>query len=202
MLNITKKLSAVFAAVMMTAALATSANAVTVDADMEDQLVTESTASVKAVSLPLADYPDGSYYSRYGTECTCHGKTLGNPCEYYIPCDCKVFDASIQCVAFAKDVYYRYHGKLYSPSNKVVVDKSLSSGSIAKSYLKGKPEGTYVAGRCNATTHIIIIVATSENGITFYHANGYRDYPCQVRYQTLTWDKFADYFTYLTHYAI
>lgn len=169
---------------------------------MEDQLVTESTASVKAVSLPLTDYPNNSYYSDNGKECTCHGKNLGNPCEYYIPCNCKVFDYSIQCVAFAKDVYNRYHGELYTPSNKIPVGKSLTSGSVAKSYLNGLPEGTYVAGASKGTTHIIIIVATTDEKITFYHANGYNNNPCQVRYEARTWDNFVTYFTYLTHYAI
>lgn len=66
MLNIKKKLSAVFAAVMMTATLAIPANAATVNESntkTNDYLVAQSTVSTKSVSLPLTQYPDGSYYS-------------------------------------------------------------------------------------------------------------------------------------------
>lgn len=195
MLSIKKKMSAIIAAVLMTATLVTSAGAATVDVNKHEKLVTNNARSF----LPLAQYPDGSYFSRTGVKCTCHHKGY-NPCSWVTPCDCKNFDNSIQCIAFAKYIYYSVHGYPYKTENKIPVNKNLS-GSIAKSYLKGKTIGTYVYGKVGLAPHAIVIVETSENNITFYHANGHGEEPCQVRYESLEWDSFANYFTYLEHYA-
>ena len=198
-----KRLTAALAALMMTATLVISANAATVNessTDMNNYLVEESADSIQSVSLPLSEYPDRSYYSVTGKKCTCHGPGY-NPCYWDNSCDCINFDNSIQCVAFAKYAYYRSHGYRYNSNSKIVVDKDLS-GSLAKSYLKDKPQGTYVYGKSGSSPHAVVIVATTSTSITFYHANGYSKEPCKVRCETRTWDYFASYFTHLTHYAV
>lgn len=130
MLNITKKLSAVFTAVVMTATLAASVNAATTDADMEDHLVTKSTVSTKSVSLPLSQYPDGSYYSLTGNACTCHGGSLGNPCYWDNSCDCINFDVSIQCAVFVKYIYYVVNGTHTYSNTTVTKNMSLNAATV------------------------------------------------------------------------
>lgn len=199
MLNIKKKLSAVFAAVLMTATLATSASAATVGANTEDYLAANSATSTKSVSLPLAQYPDGSYYSLTGKACTCHGGSLGNPCYWDNSCDCINFDVSIQCAAFAKYVYYVVNGTHTYSHNKTYKNLDLTA-STARSTLQSLPVGTYLRVQTsNGYDHSIAIAGTSSTGITIYHANYGR--PCKVRYQTLTWANFANAFDYLYYYT-
>lgn len=198
MLHITKKLSAVLAAVMMTGTLAISANAATIDTNKETGIFAESATSARSVSLPLAQYPDGSYYSLTKKACTCHGGSLGNPCYWDNSCDCINFDSAIQCAAFAKYIYYIVNGThTYSHS---AIDKNIDlNASNAKSTLQSLPVGTYLRVRTsNGYSHSIAIAGTSSTGITIYHAN--YGGPCKVRYQTLTWAAFASSFNYLYYY--
>ncbi len=201
MLNIKKKLSAVFAAVMMTATLAIPANAATVNESntkTNDYLVAQSTVSTKSVSLPLAQYPDGSYYSLTGKACTCHGGSLGNPCYWDNSCDCINFENSIQCAGFAKYVYYLVNGTHTYSNSKTYKNLNLTA-TTAKNTLQSLPVGTYLRVQTsNGYDHSIAIAGTSSTGITIYHAN--YGGPCKVRYQTVTWASFANSFDYLYYY--
>ena len=198
MMNITKKLSAILAAAVMTVTLAISASAAVVDTDMSEQPITESPASTISASLPLAAYPDGSYYSLTGKACTCHTMTY-NPCYWDNSCDCINFDLSIQCAAFAKYIYYVVNGK--HTSNSTTINKNMSlTAATAKSTLQSLPVGTYLRVRTSGgSQHSIAIAGTSSTGITIYHAN--YGSPCKVRYQTLDWATFASSYNYLYHYV-
>ncbi|MDO4377779.1 MAG: hypothetical protein Q4C64_01340 [Erysipelotrichia bacterium] len=46
----------------------------------------------------LSEYPFGRYFTKYGEKCTHHG----TGCSYYGGCNCKPYQGSIQCMAYAR----------------------------------------------------------------------------------------------------
>lgn len=142
-------------------------------------------------------YPDGSYYSRNGMECTCH-KGRDNPCDEKVPCNCLVFDGSIQCMAFAKNVYYETHDHMF----QVLIEKHINlDADKAKQLFLNAPRGTYLRVRTSSgDDHSIAITYTSSaSGVAVYHAN--YGGSCLVKYESYTWENFAAAFPYLYSYA-
>lgn len=216
-----KKLTAVFTAVVMALSMATAASAentsntfsanerVYLDdlPDGYDEAANftevEETYSARSVSLPLADYPNGSYYTKNGKACSgchawCNWNKLTNGDEQ---CNCIVFDSSSQCVAFAKYVYYKTRGTHWTTANRVYIDKDLDAASY-KSYLMGKPAGTYIYCLTQrGNDHIMSIAETSSTGITIYDAD-YTGTDCVVRYKTFSWSTFASTYPHLVNYEV
>lgn len=154
-----------------------------------------------ATSLPLAEYPDGSYYSYNGKECTCHGS-----CNEESNCNCKKFDGSSQCMAFASYVYYKTHNKMRSaqPTAGTTTKFDYTNPDDVTKILRtigGKPTGTYIRVKTPSEQgHSIALVGTTSETITIYHANyGGR---CLVRYETYTWKNFIRAFPTLDHYVV
>ncbi|MBD5115963.1 MAG: hypothetical protein HDT48_00410 [Ruminococcaceae bacterium] len=156
----------------------------------------------RSATLPFAEYPDGSYYSEDKTECSCHSW-----CKYHSTCNCKKFDGSSQCMAFASYVYSETHNKKMR-SAQPVTEKKMSfdytnKDDVTKALrtLGGKPTGTYIRVQTSdGFDHSIAIVGTTATTITIYHSNyGGR---CLVKYETYTWENFIKAFPYLDHYVV
>lgn len=144
-------------------------------------------------------YPNGSYFSKTGKACTCHSST-SNPCSWNKSCDCINFENAIQCMAFAKKVYYEVHGS--SVPSLTPKNMSLTAESAKKlfNHNNTSPEATYLEVKTNSNArHFIVIVLSNENKVTIYHAN-YGGL-CLVRYESYTWENFVKAFPYLTAYT-
>lgn len=163
-------------------------------------------------TLPLAEYPEGSYFSYDGKACTCHDYcdwhshagyskdrcfntntgTSGNCIRY-------AYNATTQCMGFADYVFEQYNGVYRSSSN--AVNQTLSSitrtslKNYATNYLK---KGSHFRVYLNQTygngqyvPHSIVITDVSEDGISYYQANyGGR---CLVSTGYKTWDQLASW---------
>lgn len=166
-------------------------------------------------TLPLTEYPVGSYFTYDGKACTCHSY-----CTYAIPsgysttrcynlhtgtsgnCIRYAPNGSIQCAGFADYVFKQYNGVNRSDSNVVdarltsitstsikdFVNKNLKRGSHFRVYLNQ----TYVwNGETYYTPHSIIITDITSDGISYYQANyGGR---CKVSTDYKTWDQLASW---------
>lgn len=196
-----KRLTAVLAAMVMSLSMVTAASAEDVSYDdstayaiSDTENSTAAYAATSKLNQLLAEYPDGSYYSNTKKACTCH-RSGYNPCDWDIDCDCINYDYSIQCVAFAKYVFYNLRGFKWANGQIVCTNVSNVTAEKAKSILKGTPAGTYVNGKqYGKGEHAISIVSTSDSGLYVYEAN-YEGH-CRVRYKEWTWEEFANYMPY------
>lgn len=155
-------------------------------------------------SLPIAEYPDGSYFSKNSTGCTCHGVS----CSYSsdTPCDCiRAHDTSgsgyaIQGHAFACYVYRMLWGiSEDSPLNtenrvdgiKLDEDKDKALTEIKTFIESNLNEGSLIRlTKKTGSKHTMIIASIDpeNNRITAYHANVVTN-NCKVRYQYITYEK-------------
>ncbi len=154
-----------------------------------------SSASVKAKTAQsdvsenlnrlLKEYPDGSHFTKNGKACTTH-----SGCDYMGSCNCMNFNNAIQCVGFAKYVYYNLRGKKWSAADQTTVNLYNPSGEALKNVLLGKPSGTYIYTLYGGG-HALAVTNTTPEGITVYEANSSRYDLCGVRYTYYDWDSFA-----------
>lgn len=200
-----KKLTSIFAAAVMAFSMAATAyadhNLGSVDPEeartMQAYLGEE--ANVYEARKTLAEikreYPDGSYYTYDGGPCACHSW-----CEYYSDCNCIKYDASSQCVAFAKYVFYNLRGYKWVNGSTTWLNITEATAAKAKNALLGVPTGTYVLVQraTGYAEHSLSIVGTTSTTVTVYDANsGYcsannKSYNnCKVRYLTMSWEQFA-----------
>ena len=167
--------------------------------------------TIRPRNLPYMfyQYPEGSYFSYTGKQCTCHGISKG--CDYFGNCDCISYynsilqSNSIQCEGFAQKAYYEVHGKDLSSTTKKNTKMTVA---LAKSLFKTVPDGTFVGAYLrvdinpnggNDKPHSICIILTTDKKVSVYHANyGGR---CLVRRQTYTWEDFVIAFPYLYYYS-
>lgn len=156
-------------------------------------------AATKTLNELLKEYPNGSHYTYDGKACETHKN-----CSYsiYSPCNCINYDDSIQCVAFAKYVYYNLRGKKWSTNDRTYLNLKNPSGATLKSYLYGKPAGTYIYFyTANGNDHSLAITNTTSTDITVYEANSMTNDLCGVRYTKYSWDDFSKRFSELVHYV-
>lgn len=147
----------------------------------------------ETITLPLKEYPDGSYFTYDKMPCDDHDK-----CDWAGECNCVKFDRAIQAVGFAKYVYYEVTGKHASIDNKTNIDLDITADS-AKSCLMGAPAGTYISAETNnELPHAMAVVDSNDKGITVYQAN--YGGKCLVSVMTLTWEEFAERFPHLDYY--
>lgn len=173
-------------------------------------------------TLPLPEYPAGTYFSYDGKACTCH-----NYCTFSIPSgystercynkhtsasgNCIRYDpnGSIQCMGFADYVFKQYNGVNRSSAN--AVNQTLSSVTseliedYANKYLK---TGSHLRFDLNQTytgsdgkeyyiPHSIIITNVTSDGISYYQANsGGR---CLVSTDSKTWDQLESWIHSITN---
>ena len=171
----------------------------------EDNTVT--TNASRSVSLPLAAYPSGSYFSYNGRSCTCHALSCGYsvPSNYpenrcYISStsssgNCKRFHGGIQCAGFAYYVFNQYTGTNCSYNNIVNSSISPSSGSDVYNFLTyhGISVGSVIGGSLSSGVyHYIVVTDYSPTGISYYQANYGGN--CKVTTATKTWAEFANWY--------
>lgn len=150
----------------------------------------------RSFSQMFNTYPNNSYFSYTGKECTCHNANTNN-CSWERKCDCINYQGAIQCAGFAKMVYYETH-------NKSIGSFTSYSGSwnkeTAKSLFLNTAQGTCLNVNTSSNqNHYITIITTGSNSLTVYHAN--YGGPCLVKYETYTWENFVKAFPSLKKYV-
>lgn len=186
-------------------------------APQAEELSVDSARAAK--SLPLSNYPAGSYYTYNGKACSdnhkyctyelsnnsysserCYNTQTGSSgnCKRYSP------TGSIQCKAFADYVFKEYNGVNCSSSNCNNASlATVTSNSIEKyveDYLKvGSHLRVYLKNSSGKKTypHSIIITKITSSGIEYYQANA--DGVCGVSTDTKTWDQLASWFYSVTN---
>lgn len=149
---------------------------------------TQSIGASELQTLPLAEYPVGSYFTKNGSACNDH------PCNLSTTCNCKWFGNGTQCVGFARYVFAQYaHLSSWSISGHSIGTASFSSSAAAKTFLYGLQPGTYL--RLN-DTHSVIVMRTTSTSISIYEAN--HDGQCGVGTRTLTYSAFYSQYTEVT----
>lgn len=173
----------------------------------------DSISAYSSVTLPLAAYPSGSYFSGNGRACTCHKNcTYSVPENYSVKNRCYdqstgssgnciryAATGSIQCKAFADYVFKQYNGVDCSAQN--ATNKTLSSvttesiGTYITRYLNvgSHLRGTLVSG----SYHSIIITSITSTGISYYQAN--TNGTCNVSTGTKTWVELGKWFASISN---
>lgn len=161
-----------------------------------------------SVSLPLAEYPDGSYFSYNGKACTCHAN-----CTYSIPSgystsrcyntttsssgNCKRYNGGIQCAGFAYYVFKQYNGVDCGSSNEKSGLSVLNDASLKFYFTSVVKVGGHARGNLNSGyPHSIIVTNITNDGISFYQANTNGN--CNVSVATKTWTQLANWYDEFT----
>lgn len=169
-------------------------------------------ATYASSTLPLPEYPVGSYFSYDGKACTCHDYcdwrshagyskercfnthtgTSGNCIRY-------AYNATTQCMGFADYVFEKYNGVYRSSSNAVNQTLSSITSTSLKNYAaKYLKKGSHFRVYLNQTygngqyvPHSIVVTDVTPYGISYYQANyGGR---CLVSTGYKTWDQLASW---------
>lgn len=164
----------------------------------------EKNASARITTLPLINYPAGSYFSNNFDECDCHDN-----CTYSLPTgfptyrcynkatgssgNCKRFDGGIQCAGFAYYVFQQYTGTHCSSANQIGGLSSVTASGL-QNYFSNITVGSHVRGTLSAGyPHSIIITGITSTGVSYYQANvGGK---CLVSTGTKTWSQLASWFS-------
>lgn len=136
-------------------------------------------------------YEDGSYYSNTGKACTCHSSQVNN-CDFQIPCDCKVYANSIQCMAFAKYCHTIYNKTEASSMSDIEyyadgIEVNLTNSNLYSQLTKAGKK-SYLRG----SGHSIFIVTFTTSTVEFYDAN-YGD-QCIVHHANVPYSEFLSRF--------
>ncbi len=116
-------------------------------------------------------YEDGMYYSNTGKGCTCNYSSDVNPCDYRVPCDCKVYANSIQCMAFAKychTIYNKTEANIMSGIEYYAdgIEVNLTNSNLYSQLTKAGKK-SYLRD----SVHSIFIVTFTTSTVEFYDAN-------------------------------
>jgi hypothetical protein len=169
--------------------------------------------NVGAVTLPLAEYMPGSFFSKNGKACTCHNDPKIDCIESTNGCNCMRYWPSgvssnyeidllgAQCFAFARFVFYRCFGFIdhsYYSGNLYYNVGSLSSGSVTANSVKELLMKTKTGAHVRLTRgHSVSVFTMDDNYITVYHGNaggdGVASQACVVSTKKYTWADFATY---------
>lgn len=171
---------------------------------------TGETVRVGSVTLPLAEHMPGTYFTKNGSPCTCHGSgnciaSIGGcNCMRYYPTGvketCEVDLYAAQCYAFARLVFWRCFGFIDHSMNASLYYNvgSITRGNVTaasvKTLLTKAAPGAHV--RLSAG-HSVSILSMDDDHITIYHANaggdGVAQSSCVVSTKRYTWEQFAAY---------
>lgn len=163
----------------------------------DDGLGTPINTYARSFSYLFYLYPNGSYFSKTGTACTCHNSS-SNDCDYDDSCDCVVFQNAIQCAGFAKKVYYETHNTNLDLSGLTQKNITLTADKAKELFLNTNQGTCLFVKTKNGAKHYISIITTSNSNVTVYHAN-YGD-SCLVKYESYTWANFVKAFPKLYSY--
>ncbi len=174
----------------------------------ENPVVTPS----RRASLPLSEYPSGSYYSFNSKGCSCHS----NSCTWDVPAnvtkkdrcygtktktsgDCKIYKGTnaIQCKGFADYVCKQYNGHDVGSSYAISgAPSSITNDTTGQNAWKSFANKLYVGSNVRVKVrgktyyHSFIVTKKSSTGLTIYDANRVSN-NCKVSVATLTWADLA-----------
>ena len=140
-------------------------------------------------TLPLSEYPSGSYFTTTGTACINHNH-------------CKMVNGATQCYGFANYVHYKmFHTYGSSCTYSKLGNVRFANATAEKNYIMSLSVGTHVRVKRNENHdgHSFIIKSITANSVTVYEAN--MDGKCGVRVYQYTYDNLFKnypiiYFTY------
>lgn len=165
---------------------------------------------VGGVTLPLAEYMPGSFFTKNGYACTNHATadcvSNGSDCNcmrYYPtgdPSTCEVDLLAVQCYGFSRLVFYKCFGFIDHSINAsryynvgTLYASAISESSVKSLLMKAAP-GAHVR---LARGHSVSILSMDDTHITIYHANsggdGVASASCVVSTICFTWADFATY---------
>lgn len=156
-----------------------------------------------SVSLPLSQYPVGSYFNDFGNKpCTCHSSSRS--CKIDGSCDCKFYGTGIQCLGFAQyvfDVYSNCTSRPIwnSPGAHLIVDDYAGGVKYATpEQLRSYPVGTYLRVGWNPnipSEHSFVIMKNNGSSVTIYECNIGTN--CIIGTQTFSYATFCNtYYLY------
>ena len=162
------------------------------------------TVKVGNTTLPLSDYPIGSYATSTGKACRTHGGGAGDCLDTYVdPTTGKnVYVHGWQCVGFARYVFYRCFGFVdwasTNSSRIATVVENVAAGRITENYLRSifgtvvKP-GAHIRTNkgSNGYQHSLIYMGSDSNYIYTYECN--IDGHCIVTTVQRTWGEMVTY---------
>lgn len=169
--------------------------------------------TVGTVTLPLAEYMPGTFFSKNEQACDCHydpnidcvASINGCNCMRYWPSgkasDCEIDLLGAQCFAFARFVFYRCFGFIDHPSYSQGLYYSVGSlaqGAVTANTVKELLMKTKTGAHVRLSRgHSVSIFTMDEQYITVYHGNaggdGVVSQPCVVSTKKFTWEEFAAY---------
>lgn len=167
--------------------------------------VSSSSTYVNGQTIPLTDYPNGSYFTKTGNACKketnggCHDNKTG-VCKYDIGAcpNCKSCNGAAQCMGFAHYVYKQIWGVDTNKNEKHNRNTGTGSAAAAREFLWGISSGTELRVTGPHTTgHSIIVANITDSGAYIYHANG--DGTCKVEYEYLSFYSYSAKYNKVTY---
>ncbi len=165
---------------------------------------------VGEVTLPLENHMPGTFFSKNGMACTCHGTgnnycidSVGNcNCMRYYPTGyketCEIDLLGAQCFAFARMVFYTCFGFIDHPMNSSLYYNvgSLEKGAVTTNSVKALLQRAATGAHVRLSSgHSVSILTMDEDFIVIYHGNaggnGVTAQPCIVSTRRYTWEEFA-----------
>ena len=162
--------------------------------------VTDNVYVAKRIDQILKEFPVGSYFSKTGKPCTCHGK-----CNWYDGCECiSVYDDpengkeiwlySIQCMGFSHLCFYKIFGFMGTTAYPENADKFESLGSISKADMtvanvKKLFSKAKTGADIRVNGHSMVFLKQNEDFIWILQANW--DDPCKIDMRKWSWEDFT-----------
>ena len=151
-----------------------------------------------SASFPVAGYEAGTYFSsvRGRPACTHHSY---NNCTFDGKCGCGSFDNSIQCLGFAKFVYWTRTGSSMSANGQLKGLYNWSEAEIKKYIVNNLNIGSHIRFHVKGKNfdHSVIVTSISNTQIGVYDANW--DNQCGIRMTTMSWADIYKNFDYIDY---
>lgn len=162
--------------------------------------VTDNVYVAKRIDQILKEFPVGTYFSKTGKPCTCHGK-----CNWYDGCECiSVYDDpengneiwlySIQCMGFSHLCFYKIFGFMGTLSYPQNASRYYSLGKISPSKMtvtnvKNLFKNAKTGADIRVEGHSMVFLKQDENFIWILQANW--DDPCKIDMRKWSWEDFT-----------
>ena len=162
--------------------------------------VTDNVYVANRIDQILEEFPVGSFFSKTGKPCTCHGK-----CNWYDGCECiSVYDDpetgkeiwlySIQCMGFSHLCFYKIFGFMGTLSYPENANKYYSLGSISPSKMTvERVKALFADAKTGADIrvngHSMVFLKQDEEFIWILQANW--DDPCKIDMRKWSWEDFT-----------
>ncbi|MBP3301477.1 MAG: SH3 domain-containing protein [Clostridia bacterium] len=162
--------------------------------------VTDNVYVAKRIDQILKEFPVGSYFSKTGKPCTCHGK-----CNWYDGCECiSVYDDpengkeiwlySIQCMGFSHLCFYKIFGFMGTTAYPENADKFESLGSLSTSKMtvenvKNLFSKAKTGADIRVNGHSMVFLKQDADFIWILQANW--DDPCKIDMRKWSWEDFT-----------